>query len=272
MNIMRFDLIQPASSPPVGKSAPVTGQTPPPHLWPDAVWATGVDAVDAVLGGGLMRGQLHEVYAATPADATAAAGFTAALAIGMETAARPVLWLRSRHVGRTVGIVQGDGWAALGGAPGRCLFGLPGDPLNLMRAACDALRCGGLSAVILESWGRMAGLDLTASRRFTLAAEMSGTAMLLLRIDAAVVASAARTRWQIASAPSRAFPGHAPGMPSFDIELLRQKSGPSGMSWRLEWDCDQRRFREAALSGAVVPLPSRRPDPAAGARPHRRVA
>jgi protein ImuA len=265
MNIMRFDLVKPASSLAAAGQMHVRAR-------PDAAWTTGVTAVDAVLGGGLARGQLHEIYAATPADATAAAGFTAALAIGMDTPTRPVLWLRSHHAARTAGVVQGEGWAALGGDPGRCLFGLPGDPLNLLRAACDGLRCGGLAAVILESHGRMAGLDLTASRRFTLAAEMSGTAMLLLRIDAEVTPSAARTRWQVAAAPSRAFPGNAPGMPSFDIELLRQKSGPSGMRWRLEWDCDQRRFRDAALSGAVVPVPSRRPGTVAGAGPHRRVA
>lgn len=238
----------------------------------NAAWPTGCAAIDRVLGGGLARGQVHEIYAASPGDAAAAAGFAAAVAIGMETPARPILWLRSRQMTGIAGIVQGEGWAALGGTPDTCLFALPGDPLALLRATCDALRCAGLAAVILESWGRMNRLDLTASRRFALAAEMSGTALLLLRIDAPAVPSAARTRWQVAAAPSSALPGNAPGIPTFDIELLRQKSGPSGMRWRLEWDRDQRSFRESALSGVVAPLSSGRQDPAATSEAARRVA
>jgi protein ImuA len=106
----------------------------------------------------------------------------------------------------------------------------------------------------------------TANRRLALATEKSGVSLFLLRIDAMPVPSAAETRWQVAAAPSRALPGQAPGLPTFDITLLRQRSGPSGLDWRLEWDRDQRKFREAAVSGAVVPVPARGPaaDGAAG--------
>src|SRR3546814_11674827 len=86
----------------------------------------------------------------------------------------------------------------------------------------------------------MSELDLTASRRLALAAEKSGTTLLLLRTGADPVPSAAQTRWSVASAPSRAFAANAPGTPTFDITLLRQRSGPSGTSWRLEWNRYQR--------------------------------
>lgn len=227
-------------------------------------WASGIASFDQALGGGLAQGTVHEFYASEPADAPAAAGFAVGLALLMG-AGRTVLWLRSR---RTLahGILQMPGWVELGGAAGTCLFGQVADDRALLRAASDALRCAALGAVVLESRGKMRDLDLTASRRLTLAAEKSGVPLLVLRIDAEPVPSAAQTRWRIASAPSRPLPGHTPGAPAYDIELLRQKAGPSDLSWRLEWDRDRRIFREAAHSGAMVPVPVGRTAAQAGAR------
>lgn len=222
-------------------------------------WASGIASLDTALGGGLAYGRVHEVFAAEAEDGPAAAGFVTALATGMVQTDRAVVWLRAERSGRQGGVLQANGWAELGGAPGRALVGLVPDALALLRAAHDALRCAALGAVIVEGWGRMPELDLTASRRFVLAAEKSGVPLFLFRIDAAPVPSAAQTRWQIASAPSQALPGKAPGVPTFDVELLRQKSGPSGLGWRLEWDRDRRLFHEAALPGAVVPVPARGP-------------
>jgi protein ImuA len=238
----------------------------------DVRWATGIAALDAIMGGGKNHGRVHEFYATEQEDAAAIAGFAAALAIGMTSNTHPALWLRSRRAVTAGGVLQGEGWAELGGATDACIFGLFSDSMNLLRAAVDALRCGGLGVVIIESWGGMAELDLTASRRFALAAEKSAVPLLLLRIDATPSPSAAQTRWQVTSAPSHALPGNAPGMPTFDIELLRQRSGPFGMRWRLEWDRDQRIFRDAALSGAVVPVPSVRPAADTGTGTLRRVA
>lgn len=238
----------------------------------DVRWATGIAALDTIMAGGINQGRVHEFYTAEQEDAAAIAGFAAALAIGMTSNARPALWLRSRRAVNASGVLQGEGWAELGGAPDACIFGLFGDSMNLLRATVDALRCGGLGAVVLESWGCMTELDLTASRRFALAAEKSAVPLLLLRIDATPGPSAAQTRWQVTSAPSHPLPGNAPGVPTFDIELLRQRSGPFGMRWRLEWDRDQRIFRDAALSGAVVPVPSVRPAADTGTGTLRRVA
>ncbi|MBC2665458.1 hypothetical protein H7F51_07985 [Novosphingobium flavum] len=216
--------------------------------------AFGIASLDATLGGGLARGRVHEVYAAESDDAASATGFTVGAAIGMVDPGRTVLWLRTLRAARLGGVAQANGWSELGGAPGHGLVGVVGDATALLRAAVDALRCTALGAVIVESWGTMRELDLTASRRLALATEQSGVPLLLLRHDASPVPSAAQTRWQVAAAPSQALPGHAPGRPTFDVTLLRQRSGPSGFDWRLEWDRDQRMFREAPLSGVVVPF------------------
>lgn len=223
-------------------------------------WASGIASLDAALAGGFALGRVHEIFAAETGDTAAAAGFAAALATVMIAAtgdeAGEVLWLRRRSDATRAGVLQASGWAELGGRPERCLIGLVPDATALLRAAADALRSGAPGAVVVEGWGRMAELDLTASRRLALAAEKSDVPLLLVRIDAEPAPSAAQTRWQVSAAPSRALPGKAPGAPVFAIELLRQRSGPAGLNWRLEWDRDRCMFREAALSGAVVPVPA----------------
>jgi protein ImuA len=226
----------------------------------------GVRSVDLTLGGGLARGSLHEIYAAEADDFASAAGFALAMAARLTHPGQSFLWLRVAPSARSGGVIQANGWAELGGIPADAIVGVLPDGMAVLRAAVDALRCPALGAVIVESWGAMRELDLTASRRLALAAEKSGVPLLLLRIDAAPVPSAAQTRWQAKSAPSRALPGNAPGLPAFDVTLLRQRSGPCGLGWRLEWDHDQRIFREATLSGAVVPVPADRPVEAGAGR------
>lgn len=229
-------------------------------------WQSGVTTLDDVLSGGLSYGRMHEVFAAEPADCAAMAGFGVAVATGMAKG-RPLLWLRSHRAARLGGVLQASGWSDLGGLPGQALCGILPDGAALLKTAVDALRCAEFGAIIVENYGALRELDLTASRRLALAAETSGVPLLLLRVDATPSPSAAQTRWQIAAAPSRALLGNAPGLPAFDLELLRQKSGPSGLCWRLEWDREQHCFREAAHLGAMVPVSIRRPVADTGSGP-----
>lgn len=225
-------------------------------------WASGVLSLDTALAGGMPYGNIHEIYAAEVADASAAMGFGAVVVSGMVDTGQSVAWLRTRRSAGMSGLLQANGWMELGGAPGHVLLAIVPDAMALLRAAVDALRCAALGAVVVEGWGAMRELDLTASRRLALAAEKSGVPLFVLRIDAEPVPSAAQTRWQVQSAPSRALPGNAPGYPTFDVTLLRQRGGPCGLNWRLEWNRDRRKFQEAAISGAVVSVPAG--GPAAG--------
>lgn len=235
-------------------------------------WTSGVVSLDTALGGGLAYGRVHELYAAQGEDAPATTGFALALLTAMTGPeagdGRAALWLRSRRAVRQTGVVQANGWAELGGRPEDCLFAMIADAKDLLKAAVDGLRSGALGAVVVETQGNLPELDLTASRRLALAAEKSGTTLFLLRSGADPVPSAAETRWQVVAAPSRALPANAPGAPVFAIELLRQRSGPSGLSWQLEWNRDRRIFTEAT-SGNLVSVPRRRSPAAAGAGPVR---
>lgn len=235
----------------------LAGIVGPEQVLNEGRFATGHDGLDAELGGGLARGRLHEAFASDGNDAASTAGFAAMLALRALHRSAPILWLRTDDAERRGGGFYVPGFAELGGDPRAFLLALAPDPLALLRGAADAARCRGLGAVVIEGWGKFAALDLTASRRLALAAEQSGVTVILLRIDASPVPSAAETRWSVRAAQSDALEAGAPGPAVFEIELLRRRSGPSGMRWHVEWDRDQCVFREPALSGALVPVSPR---------------
>ncbi|MBL8647123.1 MAG: hypothetical protein JNL46_07690 [Sphingosinicella sp.] len=223
---------------------------------------TGHAGLDAA---GVVRGRLHEVFG--DGGSGAAAGFAALMAFSAAAAA-PVVWLRTDAAARRAPL-YGPGLAELGIDPAACIVAQAPDEAALLSAAVDALRVAALGAVIAESVGRTRLFGLTGTRRLTLAAEASGVPLFLLRLDAEPAPSAAETRWRVEAAPSRALAADAPGHPVFAVELLRRRAGPAGSGWRVEWDRDARVFREAPLSGAVVPVA---PRGAAGARRTHRVA
>lgn len=224
----------------------------------DGAWlASGHAGFDAALGGGLAMGRVHEIFAADALDAASAAAFAALLALRGPGEA-PVLWLRTADGARREGHLYAPGLAELGGDPNRLLLVEARDATALLAAANDAVRCPGSAAVVVESRGALAALDLTAGRRLALGARDAGTVLLLLRFAAEPVPSIAETRWRLAAAPSRELEAQAPGAPAFDLELLRWRAGPAGARWRLEWNRDERAFGDAALSGALLPLSSRR--------------
>ncbi|ALR19051.1 ImuA family protein [Sphingobium baderi] len=195
--------------------------------------------LDRMLGGGLARGRVHEFFACEGGEA-AATGLSLILA-RLAGPQATTLWLRPSAAARQ-GVPYGPGLTALGVDPAHLLIGVMQDEGMLLRAAVEALRSPALGALLLEIRGRAPQLDLTASRRLTLAAEQSGVTALLLRLDADPTASAADTRWRVGAAPSVPLPGNAPGMSAFDLTLLRHRGGRDGVAWRLIWDNERGLF------------------------------
>ncbi|HWU04662.1 MAG TPA: hypothetical protein VN222_18135 [Novosphingobium sp.] len=222
----------------------------------------------------LLAGQLHEIHADAADWASALCFALGGLAQRANASARPVAIVLVRPCPRGSGVLgavpaampYAPGLAGAGIDPARLVLVETGDAIGLLRAGLDAARCPGVAGVVIESWGRMAEYDLTASRRLVLAAEQSGTGVAVLRGDAPERASAAHSRWHIRSAASRAEPlaAHLPAPPgpaAIEARLLRQRGGTAGMGWLLEWDERDGCFRQhranagaAPLSGAVVPL------------------
>jgi protein ImuA len=214
----------------------------------------GLDAIDSRIGGGLRPSALHEVFAASADDGSAAAGFASMVAMRANRAGLPIIWVREGRCGRQGGHVYAAGLGELGFDPGDLVLVDAPDTLAVLRAGADIVKCGQVGVVVIEPCGRAPLLDLTASRRLAMAAAASGVFTLVLRIDAAPVPSAAQTRWQVAAAPSSPLAAGAPGHPAFDIALLRHRGGIAGFEARLEWNRDTRQF--APLSGGIPAIPA----------------
>lgn len=210
--------------------------------------------VDAALGGGLMRGRLHELFAASSEDNGSAAGFAAMLSLRLMRPGATLVWLRERSAEARGGCLHAPGLAELGIDPGRVVLGVLDDALGLLRVAAEVVRCPDIDVAVIELWRAPRALDLTASRRLAVAAESSGVTALMLRAEAEPGPSAAQTRWSVASCPAAPLEANAPGYPTLELELLRQRGGHAGARWQVEWDRDQASFREPALSRPVVPL------------------
>lgn len=210
----------------------------------------GCDATDQRLGGGLARAAMHEIFA--EGEGSPASAFALLLAVRALGQHRSLLWVRDDRAPRQTGYLHAPGLVDLGCDPNRLVVVMPPDPLAVLRAGLDGVRCGQLGAIVLEVHGAVPQLDLTASRRLGMAAAASGVFTLMLRIAATPVASAAQSRWSVAGAPSLPLAADAPGHPAFDIALLRHRGGIAPFNTRLEWNRDRRSF--APLSGGASSL------------------
>ncbi len=225
-------------------------------------------ALDAVLNGGLRRGTLHEVVAASPGDAPAACGFALSLAARFAAASgrcRAIVWIVEDHARSETGAPYAPGLATYGIDPTALVVVQAASGQDGLWAAEEALKCRGVAAVVAEVW-RLKPYDLAASRRLVLAAQKSGTPGLMVPAGAAGsiagLSSAARTRFEVRAMPGR----HAasagtrtplPGPAAWEVRIARIRAGPHASSlaldqnrfWPILWDHAEAVFRNA------LPLP-----------------
>jgi protein ImuA len=209
----------------------------------------GHPQADAVLGGGLRPGSLHEVFA------KGAGGFAALLALRM-AGRKSLFWVRPDYEAMEYGALSPNGLLELGGDPRGLIQVRTRNAGDALAAAHDILACPHVGALLLEIEGMPKCLDLVAGRRLSLAAAESGVTAILLRNGALPAPSAALTRWQVACAPSPASDDDW-GHPVFDAQLIRHRAGGLGrflMKWNLQHACF-----ETADPGAVVRAPADRP-------------
>lgn len=213
----------------------------------------GASAIDAVFGGGIVRGGVHEIYAPSTAHIGAATGFAAALA-ARAAGLSPILWVRQDFLDTETGALSASGLAEIGVNPERFILVRARDAEGVLRAGEQAARCAALGAVVIEPWGEPKILDFKVSRRLSLASAKSGVPVLMLRASAAPAQSAASTRWKVAACASRALEANAPGHPAFTLNLLRQRGGADGQTWHVEWNRDRKCFEQASRVH-VAPVP-----------------
>jgi protein ImuA len=216
------------------------------------------------LVGGHLHAALHEIHADGFAHASAAAGFAAGLAVGTAQN-RPILWVCHDLPGVRIGELHPPGLATLGIDPRHLVLVRTSSVADTLWAGAEAARSAGLGAVVIQLGGEARLLDMTASRRLSIAAQAAGLPTLLLRIGARPGPSAAWTRWLVRSAPSSALATAAPGHPAYHLSLLRHRGGEAPREWRVEWNNARHCFEPssertaAPLPRCVVPVPADRP-------------
>ena len=183
------------------------------------VVALGCDAVDRHLpGGGIGRGQVHEIVAGDHGAAAlgVALWFVSRLCTGapwLSCAAMPWLWC-------TRELPYGPALADFGLAPETLIVARCRKARELLWAAEEGLAAPALGAVLVEA----AAIDATAARRLALASRQSGVGAVLLRPEGPAAPLATATRWRVTGAPDGAW----------DVELARAR-GATGRRWRLAW-------------------------------------
>jgi len=200
------------------------------------VIASGARAMDAALpDGGLSSRALHEVRAASYGDMSASIGFAVAMAVRCAQVfpEAPVLWCESARTPFDMGGLYGPGLAAFGLDPARLILVTPASDTDLLWTMEEALRLGAFAVVIGEIDGRAKALTLTATRRLQLAAEEKARPALLLTGHASMGASAAATRWRVASAassPVEGISGVVPfiGRARWQVQLEKCRGAQSG--------------------------------------------
>jgi protein ImuA len=244
--------------------------------------------ISTILHDHLPLDRLHEIFAATAADAASALAFMQLLSQSLlidKVGVPPCFLIRltspeigASQIGPSLPRVDAVGLNSLGLDPAGYLQVHAPDIRAMLCAAADIARCPAAGAVLLEVHGNPRLVDLTATRRLALAAEKSGVIVLLLRINANPTPSAAYSRWQIRSAASQPLPGNAPGFARFAVEMLRHRKFMAASTALLEWDHEQHRFRAAnarnaaeshkpqTALGALSAIPVRQPDSAQSRR------
>jgi protein ImuA len=232
----------------------------------------GIAAIDTVLGGGFLRGALHEIAAPGESHFTAAAGFALGVAstslwqspstplteeisedvdaryrTGHDGRGNTIVWIAEDMALAESGAPHGAGLDTFGLAPERLVTVSVAHRRDLLWAMEETLRCRTINTVIGEM--RVGRLDGTAVRRLSLAAAKSGAVALLLRAVPPIDASTAATRWIVGAAPS-AFT-HGPGTPRFAAQLVRNRRGPTGL-WILEWSDSDEQFLLATHAQPVA--------------------
>jgi protein ImuA len=182
----------------------------------------GVPAIDDRLPyGGLAYGAIHEIGGGGSDTVIGASSALFTAGIAARTTGK-VLWCLTRTDLFPPALAQ------VGLDPNRVIFVESDNEMGVCEAFEEALRFGGLAAVV----GEMVRLPMDISRRFQLAAEKTGTLGLVLRRwrrqqEATDFGNptAAATRWRVSPLPSEPIPVEGIGRPRWMLEMIRQRAG-----------------------------------------------
>lgn len=175
-------------------------------------------------------GEVHEVLAECIHDYTAA---MACLLASVKGSNKPVLWITSRALVLDHGLPYGPGLKQYGFAPDRIILVQAHKALDALWAIEEGLKTDAFAAVV----GECVAMDLTASRRLTLAAQTHGSRCLLLMRSRETLSSAAHSRIRVSPATSQdaLFDSQAPGDARGTVDLVKHRGGERPFSTVMEW-------------------------------------
>ena len=212
---------------------------------------TGVAGIDEALSGGLHRGTIHEVLPKSMQDLGSAAGFAFGLAARAQQTQAPTLYIQHDFTIAETGRPYLPGLKLAGFDAASLIYLHVPRPEDVVWAMGEALKCKGFSTVIAEFPAHVRALDLTATRRLTLAAQEGMGFGLILRHTGTIEPNAATTRWFVSAAPSRADKFGGLGPARFHLDLVKNRFGPCGQ-WQVEWHSHERKFAVPALPGSLA--------------------
>jgi protein ImuA len=246
----------------------------------------GIAEIDNALGGGgLARGALHEIAAVRESAIAAATGFTLGLvarALGKSVitnnfgslpvttrnsrrcnrlpcesslARKSVLWIAETFSLAENGAFYAPGLDQAGVAPQKLLTVTARRTRDVLWAMEEALRCRAVGVVIGEI---RSSIDPVTIRRLAHAAATGGALGLVLRPRPDAAPCAFATRWIVQPAPSAAVVSqrenrtdHELGPPRLLVRLNRNRRGQPG-EWIVEWNSVEQRFELTTHSESMV--------------------
>jgi protein ImuA len=171
-------------------------------------------------------GALHEFISTRPEFTAAIGGFIAGIIQTLLSSGGVCVWVSYTRR------IYPPALKRFGVDPDRIIFIDVPREKDVLWVAEEALKCGGIAAVICET--RL--LNFMESRRLQLAIEQSHVTGFIVRKDVKHITTTACTaRWTVKPLRSKLRSG-MPGVghPRWLVELLKVKNGQPG-SWTLEW-------------------------------------
>lgn len=210
----------------------------------------GTDAIDAALQGGLERGACHEVAPATALHLGAATGFVLGLAKRALKPGQSVVWIQQDMARLEGGAPFASGYDGFGHSLSKLLIVRAHAKREALWAMEESLRCRAAGIVIAE-FAADSEIDLTASRRLSLAAQEGGGMGLLLRHRVSAQPSACATRWQVETMGGARDGFGGLGSTAFALTLTKNRRGPTAR-WNLCWNHHEAQFEQSPNPVSLV--------------------
>ena len=182
-------------------------------------------------------GWLHELWVPNPKDHGAAMAW-ALSTLGQDD--KPLLWVTSQALLREQGLPYGPGLLNIGQYPERFIIARTKTHEDGLWALEEAIKSGAFGAVI----GELSDIDLTSSRRLSLAVQHHQAQCLLLMRSATQPQSVAYSRWRVDAALSEPANEEAawPGKARLTAHLHKHRGGELPRETLLEWHDAHHRF------------------------------